>query len=466
MEEMKRLFLLFLVVFFGGVSFFSLGWAIMGPEEEAKLGRQVLAMLHREAAFLEDPEVIGYVEEVGQRIAAHVGPHYFPFHFFVIKDESLNAFAVPGGYVFVNTGLLEEIDREDELAAILAHELAHVQARHVAKRIAKLSRLNIASAAAAIVGLIFARGKGGQAIAVTSGALAASKALAYSRADEEEADRLGFQYLTAAGYDARGFIEVFNKIIRHRWLLSENIPGYLLTHPGTAERITYLESLIEHYHPKVTYHPDPFRLRRVQVRVKIFSHDAGSLVVRYREELQRAPYDVFLHYGLALALAKLRRFNDALTEMKYVVSAWPQKDDFQFDLAQIYFDAGRYYEAIPLLERYVKRYPYRIAAKYLLARAYQEVNQPQKALTLYTALKDKMEDNPEFHYQLGRLLSALGKQGEAHYHFAIHFQLKGDAKVALYHLEQAYRTLPKNNPLRAKVEQKLRAAKGSRGNKG
>lgn len=462
---MKRLPLVFFLIM--ASLFQASAWAIMGPEDEAKLGRQVLAMLHRQAAFLEDPEVVGYVEEVGQRIAAHVGPHYFPFHFFVVKDDSLNAFAVPGGYVFVNTGLLEEIDREDELAGILAHELAHVQARHVAKRIAKLSRLNIASAAAAIVGLIFARGEGGQAIAVASGALAATKALAYSRVDEEEADRLGFQYLTAAGYDPRGFIEVFNKIIRHRWLLSENIPGYLLTHPGTAERITYLEGLIEHYHPKVTYRPDPFRLRRVQVRVKIFSHDAGSLIVRYREELQRSPEDVFLHYGLALALAKLRRYDEALAEMRYVVSVWPQKEDFQFDLAQIYFDAGRYQEAIPLLERYVKRYPYRIAAKYLLARSYQETNQWQKAEALYRSLKDKMEDNPDFHYHLGRLLAAMGKQGEAHYQFATHFQLKGDSRVALYHLEQAYRALPKNNPLRAKVEQKLRAAKAqTKGDRG
>ncbi len=450
----KFIFCLLLCVFLKGGAL-----ALMSHEEEARLGRQVLQMLREKAQFVEDPEVVNYVEEVGRRIIAHIGPHYFPFKFYVLKDETLNAFAVPGGYIFVNTGLLEEIDREDELAGVLAHELAHVQARHLAKRIEKLTRLNLASAAVTIVGLLLGRGEMGQALAVTSSALAATKALSYSRADEEEADRLGFEYLTAAGYDPRGFIEVFNKIVRHRWLLSENVPSYLLTHPGTAERISYLESMIEYYHPKVTYHPDLFRLRRVQVRVKILTHDAGSLVVRYREELRKSPEDPFLHYGLALALAKLRRFEEAAKELQFVIKKFPKQDDFRLDLAEVYFQSGRYQEALPILKRYVKRHPYRTGAKYLLARCYQETKQYEKALSLFKKLKDKLEDNADFHYQLGRLYAAVGKTGQAHYQFALHFQLEGDTKVALYHLRQAYRNLPQGDPLKAKVAKKLEAAK-------
>ncbi len=454
---MKKYLLAFGLVL--GLLFPSLAAGLMSHEEEARLGRQVLQMLRKEAQFVEDPEVVGYVAEVGRRLIAHIGPHYFPFKFYVIKDESLNAFAVPGGYIFVNTGLLEEIDREDELAGVLAHELAHVQARHLAKRIEKLTRLNLASAAVTIVGLLLGRGEMGQAIAVTSGALAATKALSYSRADEEEADRLGFQYLTAAGYDPRGFIEVFNKIVRHRWLLSENVPSYLLTHPGTAERITYLESMINYYHPKVTYHPDPFRLRRVQVRVKVFTHDAGSLVVRYRAEIRKSPEDPFLHYGLALALAKLRRFEEAAQEMAYVIEKWPAKDDFRLDLAEIYFQSGRYEKALPILEWYVRRHPYRLGAGYLLARCYQETKRYEEARALYEKLLNKMADNAEFHYHYARLLAALGQGGQAHYQFALHFQLKGENKVALYHLRQALRLLPEGDPLRAKVAQKLKAAR-------
>ncbi|WP_197460526.1 M48 family metallopeptidase [Thermodesulfatator autotrophicus] len=421
-------------------------------------------MLRKQNSLVEDPEVINYVAQVGRRIIAHIGPHYFPFRFYVIKDPSLNAFALPGGYIFVNTGLLEEIDREDELAGVIAHELAHVQARHLAKRIEKLTRLNLATAAVTIVGLLLGGGQAGQAIAVTSSALATTKALAYSRADEEEADRLGFEYLTAAGYDPKGFIDVFNKILRHRWLLSENIPSYLLTHPGTAERITYLESMIDYYKPKVTYKPDPFKLRRIQVRVKVLTHDAGDLVLRYQQELQKSSDDPMLHYGLALSLAKLRRFKEAINELTKVIQMLPEEDDFKLDLAEVYFQAGQYNEAMAILEKYVKRYPYRKGAKFLLARCYQETKDYQKALTIFKELEKDFNEYPEFHYYFGQLYSALSKSGLAHYEFSWYFRLKGDKKVALYHLRQAYKKLPPENPLRSEIATKL-AASSNKSNK-
>ncbi len=434
-------------------------FSLMSPEDEAKLGQKVLEMLQKKDSLVEDPEVINYVAQVGRRIIAHIGPHYFPFRFYVIKDPSLNAFALPGGYIFVNTGLLEEIDREDELAGVLAHELAHVQARHLAKRMQKLNRLSLATAAVTIVGLLLGGGQAGQAIAITSSALATTKALAYSRADEEEADRLGFEYLTAAGYDPKGFIEVFNKILRHRWLLSENTPSYLLTHPGTAERITYLESMIEYYKPKVTYKPDPFKLRRIQVRVKVLTHDAGDLVLRYQEELRKTPDDPMLHYGLALSMAKLRRYDEAVTEMLKVIRLLPKEDDFKLDLAEIYFEAAQYDKALDILSPYIKRYPYKEMAEFLLARCYQETKQYQKALNIFKELEKKFNEYPEFHYYFGQLYSSLGKSGLAHYQFAQYFRLKGDQKVALYHLRQAYKKLPPESPLRSKIAAKLAATK-------
>jgi predicted RND superfamily exporter protein len=181
--------------------------------------------------------------------------------------------------------------------------------------------------------------------------------------------------------------------------------------------------------------------------------------VRYLEELHKSPEDPFLHYGLALALAKLRRFEEAVKEIQLVIQKFPENDDFLLDLAEIYFQSGYYEKALPILERYVKRHPYRSGSKYLLARCYQETKQNQKALALFKKLQDKMADHPDFHYHLGRLYAAMGKNGRAHYQFAEHFRLKGENKVALYHLRQAYLKLPKRDPLRAKVAKRLEAAK-------
>ncbi len=426
-------------------------------DQEAQLGRQVLRMLRKQATFIEDPEIVSYVNRVGQRIAAQVGPHYFPFRFFVLKDDAINAFAVPGGLVFINTGLLEVIDREDELAGVIAHELAHVQCRHLAKRLEKLTRLNLATAAVTIAALLLSRGQGANIIATTTNALAATKALSYSRADEEEADRQAFSYLVKAGYDPRGMIEIFNKIVRHSWLLSDSAPSYLMTHPTTPERISYLESLIENYHPKVTYHPNNLLLRRVQVRIKVLTHDPGSLVLRYREEIQKNPQDPLLHFGLALALARMHRFDEAIQEMRYVVAAFPQNDLFQLDLGRIYFQAGRYKEALKVLRDYLTHHPTSVAARYFLARTYQELGLYAQALPLFKDLAQPLATNADYHYFFGKLYAKLGQEGLAHYQFALHFRLTGDRRVALYHLRKAYKLLPKDHPLRTKIAKQLKA---------
>ncbi len=457
MEEPMWKFLISISIFFLFSNSSTL--ALMSHEEEAKLGMQVLQMLRKEVSFVQDPEVLEYVKDVGQRVAAHVGPHFFPFRFFVIKDESLNAFAVPGGLVFINTGLLEEIDREDELAGVIAHELAHVQARHLAKRIEKLSRLNLATAAMTIAALLIGQGRGGEVIISTASALAATKALSYSRADEEEADRLAFEYLVKAGYDPRGLIEVFNKIIRHSWLLSDTLPSYLLTHPTTPERMSYLESLIYNYKPKVTYRPDLLRLRRIQMRIEVITHDPGSLVIRYQEELQRSHNDPLLHYGLGLALAKLGRFKEAIDELQFVVRAYPQRKIFLVDLAYIYFEATDYQKVLKILQSFVKSCPSNTWAKYVLARTYQELGKYEEACLMFRNIQEKMRDNADFHYYFGQVYAALNKEGLAHYQFAEHFSLKGDIKTTIYHLRKAYEMLPKTDPLRARIERQLKSLK-------
>ncbi len=450
-------FLISVAIFF--LFYNSSSLALMSHEEEARLGRQVLQMLRKEVSFVQDPEVLEYVKDVGQRVAAHVGPHFFPFRFYVIKDETLNAFAVPGGFVFINTGLIEEIDREDELAGVIAHELAHVQARHLAKRIEKLSRLNLATAAMTIAALLIGKGRGGEVIISTANALAATKALSYSRADEEQADRLAFQYLVKAGYDPRGMIEVFNKIIRHRWLLSETVPSYLLTHPTTPERMSYLESLIYNYQPKITYKSDPLRLRRIQIRIKVLTHDPGNLVIRYQEELQNSQKDPLLHYGLGLALAKLGRFKEAIKELQFVIHSYPKREIFLIDLASIYFEANNYQKALEILQTFIKNHPSNTLAKYLFARIYQELGEYEKACLIFKNIEEKMEDNPEFHYYFGQIYATLNKEGLAHYQFAKHFLLKGDVKVAIYHLYKAYNMLPKGDPLRAKIRRQIKSLK-------
>ena len=287
--------------------------------------------------------------------------------------------------------------------------------------------------------------------------MAITRALAYSRADEEEADRLGFEYLVKAGYDPSAFLSILNKITRHRWLLTETGPNYLLTHPAPPERITYLETLVARYPRKSSRVADPLYLRRIQVRLKVQTHDPGTLVVRYREALKYTPNDPLLHYGLGMALARARFFHEALQELEWVVRAYPGKDYFRLDLAEVYFSAGVYHKAQALLEAYLARHPQDVRARWLLTRTYQERHLKEAALKGFERLEKTLEDLPDFHYYYGKLLSEMGREGLAHYRFARYFALKGDFKVATYHYRQALKYLPPQDPLREKIREKLEA---------
>ncbi|MGC9021527.1 MAG: M48 family metallopeptidase [Dissulfurimicrobium sp.] len=219
-------------------------WAMMSIEQERKLGEKLLKTIETQVTLINDPEVVGYVRDVGERILKSIDDKYFNYRFFVIKNSGINAFAVPGGEIFVNSGLLEVVDNEDELACVLAHEMGHVQGRHIARRMDSMQKVNIATAAAAVAGLFLGGGQAGSAVLATSGALNATIGLKYSREDEEEADRRAYQYLCKAGYSPKGLIEVMKKIQQYRWLGNDSVPSYLQTHPTSSQRITYLEDLI------------------------------------------------------------------------------------------------------------------------------------------------------------------------------------------------------------------------------
>ncbi len=423
--------------------------------DEERLGRELLKEILTTSELINDPEVVGYVNGIGERILEAVSPKYFDCRFFVVKDGRLNAFALPGGYIFITSGLLEELDSEDELAAVMAHEVAHVEARHVAKRLEALKRLQIATGAATIAGFLLGGVEAGSAVAITSSAIAMSSLLAYSRADEREADRLGFEYMSRAGYDPRAFVSVLNKIMRHRWLLTENEPSYLLTHPTPPERINYLETLAETFRVKKRER-DILYLRRIQLRVKALSRDPNSLVVRYRELLKVSPNDPMLHYGLAVAYLKKRFFSEAEEELKKVLESYPERVYFRLDLAELYFLKGDYAAAAKVLEDYLRRRPSDAVGWWYLARVYQELGLKEKSLSCFSRIRREFFGYPEFHYYYGKLLFEAGRAAEAHYEFGVYFLMKGDGRVALYHFKKALRLLPKDHPLRTKISSYLR----------
>ncbi|WP_456432356.1 beta-barrel assembly-enhancing protease [Thermosulfuriphilus sp.] len=440
------------------VIFAPLAYGMLSIPEERQLGGKILEQVEARFTLVHDPVIVGYVEKVGRRVLAHVKPRYFRYRFFVVKDRSLNAFAAPGGLVFVHTGLLEVLDSEDELADVLAHEFAHVQCRHVAKRIEKLTRLNLATAAVAIAGVFLGKGQTGSVLLSTSSALATTMALKYSRTDEEEADRVGYEYILASGYDPRGLISILKKMQRHRWLVSDNVPSYLLTHPGSSERLTYLESLIENFPPRRIVSRDPFELRRVQMRVRVLTHDPYQLIARYERELIDNADDPLLHYGLGLALLKAKQYRRAIKELKVSVELLPQREELLADLGQAYLEGARYQDAIRILKPYTERYPLDLLARLNLAKALAQVGQEKEAIDILEELSKRLPENSEIYYRLGWAYASLGQEGRSHFYFARYYKTRGDLPTAIYHYQKAARLLTSDDPLAKEVTRILKTA--------
>jgi predicted Zn-dependent protease len=215
-----------------GANFYSL-------EKEIALGKQLAQEVERQAKIIDDPIVAEYVNRVGQNIVRNSDAKV-PFTIKVVEDESVNAFALPGGFFFVNTGLILSADNEAELAGVMAHEIAHVAARHGTRQATKAELANYMS-----IPLIFMGGWAGYGIRQAAGFLVPMSLLKFSRAYESEADDLGLQYMYKTGYDPASFVDFFEKIQALEKKKHGAVAELFSSHPMTDDRIQAAQKNIQ-----------------------------------------------------------------------------------------------------------------------------------------------------------------------------------------------------------------------------
>ncbi len=214
--------------------------AVLSHTDEYRLGAMVARELRDQNALLEDPEVGEYMNWVGMRLASQSADGGRGFQYFVVKDRSINAFAVPGGFIFLNDGLMLATANESELASVMAHETAHVTQHHIARMIRDQGQQSLTSAAALLAAILLGAIGGGQAIEggiVAAQSMAAQHQINFTRDNEAEADRVGIGYLAGAGFDTNSMASFFETMSRHEGLAATYIPAMLLDHPVTSDRV-------------------------------------------------------------------------------------------------------------------------------------------------------------------------------------------------------------------------------------
>ena len=405
-------------------------------EEEKKLGRETYEKLEKANALSKNPRVNDYIRKIGEQILSQQQRVPFDFQFHVINSSAINAFATPGGYIYVFRGLIVLAENESELASVMAHEIAHANRRHINDMIEKSQKLNYATMAGMLAGALLGGGGAGAALAMGTVAGAQTMALQYSRDHEEEADRFGLAYLTAAGYDPRSMVD-FMKLMRRNEFYSNLVPSYFLTHPGTDDRIRYLDSLVEASYNRKGKESIVGGFRRVQVEMLMEEKNLEPVMNRFKDELKKNPTDANALYGLSVVQARMGQLKEAANSITAALRYAPEDPDILRDAGIIAFEAGQNAEAIQYLRSAYQHSDGDNDTILYLGRAYEQAGDYMTALELYRkALAVNVADD-QLYYGLATAYGHLNNQAESHYYFGTFFKKKGKKDSALFHYRAA-----------------------------
>jgi predicted Zn-dependent protease len=427
------------------------GWAFLDAmsgglsiEKERQIGEQFLLEVQQEIPLVKDPFLISYLNQLGQKLVAQIGPQPFKYKFFIVNDPSMNAFAVPGGYIFIHTGLIRMAEREGELAGVMAHEISHVYCRHMSKMMEKARVAGIAGLIGALASVFL--GPLGQPLMVGAMAAGESAMLKYSRDNEAEADAAGFKWLLKAGYNPRDMVSIFNKMGKQRWLEGGKLPIYLSTHPDVDNRIVDLSHQLAVHKDKLPAGKDNPAFIFFTTKLESLSGNPNQLLRRMSQEALREPNNTVFPYGRALALAKLDRDDEALAAFQRALQLAPDNPLVKRDLAIFYFDHNKYAEALPRLNEISQRFPQDDVVLYYLGRVYQEQKKVDQALPLFEKVHQLNPTFGDVYFNLGTLYGQKGKLGLAHYYLAFYSLYAKALPTAMFHFQRAVKDLPPGDP--------------------
>ena len=438
--------------------------SVLSPQQERMLGENFMRRARRELDMIDDPELNEYIQALGRKLTAHSDRPPQEFRFFIINNPSINAFAVPGGFIGVNTGLILAAHNEAELAAVLAHEIAHITQRHIPRMIAEAKRTSIPAMAAMLAAIVLAgasgSGQAGEAAIALTAASLAQKELNFTRAFEQEADRLGMGILTRAGYDARAMPAFFERLLDWSKLYESNLPEFLRTHPITTRRISESRDQAEHFAKRAA--PDNVQFFHAQAKLRAQSKASPAEIVReFKAALAAGNYrhaDAE-HYGYALALLANQQSDAARKEVQRLLQQRADYPPYRIARAEIELAAGKPTEALAIYAAALKKAPGDRALERRYAAALLKTGQPDAARELLKRAVRQQPGDPHLHKLLATAAGEAGHKLEAHQSLAEYYYLNGNPKAAIDQLQIAARYAGDNFYAHSSLEARIKEIK-------
>lgn len=437
----RSVFLIWLIVSFVGMNFFAPGNAFaLSLGEEKEIGKKVFDQVRQHFPLVEDGEVLTYVQSVGSRIVKQLGTTPYNYKFFVINQSVPNAFAVPGGYIFIYRGLVEMMSSEGELAGILSHELGHIQAHHYQRRVEEGSILNVAAIAGVIAAaLLGAKGGGSASSALMMGTVAGAQTaqLKYSRENEEEADQMGLRYLVAAGYPAKDMVTVMQRLHQAQWMANSNIPSYLLTHPALGERIQYLQDLVGRPEYNVKGANSNILGDFSIMQASLVSEYGDPQAAQSRFQTGARNGDVASIYGLGRLYLRQGKTAEAMPYLQEAARLDSGSPFVLSTLGNCYLKQGKFTDAQRILRTALLLDPSSPIVHYRLALVLKESGQREEALKHFEQIEELAPAFPDIDNNLGILLGQMNRMGPAHFYLGRYYFHRHEWDVAVFHYRKA-----------------------------
>jgi len=415
--------------------------SVLSAEDELRIGKETVRKLRDNNAIIDDPIITEYIQQLGSELAAGADDPAVHFTFFVVNASTINAFALPGGFIGVHAGLIVASESEDELASVIAHEIAHVTQHHIARSVEQANKMNLPMSAAVIAAILL----GGADPQVANAALAATLGgsqqmqLNFTRANESEADRVGMQLLASSDFDPHGMAEFSSRLESESRYYGSGVPEFLRTHPVTTTRIAEAQDRARQYPSKMKRDSHYYGL--VKARLRLLLADSPDVLLKQLDAAkspnQRASeYDSYLR---ALIYEKQGKNRAARGQYESLLKRYPNRIAFIYGLAELERSQGQFTKASTLYRRGLEQYPGNELLTLALAKTLYEKKDLTKARELSQQHLVRNPRSSKAYQLLARVEAASGNQAASHMAQAEYYYLTGEPRSALVQLETAKR---------------------------
>lgn len=405
---------------------------VLSPLDEQRIAEQIMREVVVSDEVVQDVEVTDYVQALGNKLTAASPDKQQKFNFFVVQDNSINAFAMPGGVIGVHTGLILASNSESELASVLGHEIGHVTQRHLARMLAQQKYDTFKNIAGIALALLVSRANP----ELTSGAMATASAagvqrqLDYTREHEREADRVGLSILDNAGFDARAMPAFFNTLQRGTRFVEGSAPSFLRTHPLTAERIADVSNRVETMpYKQVT---DSLEFNLVRAKLRAANGLAQTAIDQFEDNIKERRFasEAAEHYGLAVAMLRKNDLTGATNQVKWLKANAPKNAYIENLSARLEVARNNPQAAASQYAKALALFPAHRSLIYGYSEHFLAINQPDQAIKLVQNKQALYPNDAYFYEILAKAYTAKNKN-------LLRFQAQGESYYRQYNLAKA-----------------------------